>query len=451
MQGNNPVSYQEKQEQAKELIAQAKAAVASGEANESAENAAKFAAQVKDAQRIMAEVKAERTAEENQKLAALLEEADKAGETADPQRAVVKSAPKSVEPESPYGEGFRVKDRMTMRVKADSEAGQKMVADLRIKALNEGSGAAGNFLVPPAYMQDLFAETRRQGNALRRYGMLAEHPVESNQVLLPRGSGAATVGIVSENATKPSADQSYTQVTVNIFTGAGISKVSKQLVMDSSPTAADLVARELGTLLGNLEEQKIINGSGSGEPRGILNTTGVNAISATGSTGQSLIDAVLDGVVAIQTTYFAPPTGLLMHPRRWAFLAKSKDTANNYIFNNPGVFRAPASWPDGVTSQSTGGSQSMPSLLGLPIAISANIPINLGTETDEDAIILADWGQAHWFQRQDVTMDVSDVAGTAFESNQVWYRLEERFGFSAERYPAAFAVITGDNLSTTGS
>lgn len=88
----------------------------------------------------------------------------------------------------------------------------------------------------------------------------------------------------------------------------------------------------------------------------------------------------------------------------------------------------------------------MPTLLGLPIGVSTNVPTTLADETaatpteTADAIIVGAWNEAHWFQRQDVTLDVSDTAGTAFENNQTWFRLEERAGFSAERYPAAFAV-----------
>ncbi|PZR65802.1 MAG: phage major capsid protein [Candidatus Dormiibacter spiritus] len=277
---------------------------------------------------------------------------------------------------------------------------------------------------------------------------------ETNQVLIPKGSGAASVGIVSENTAKPSADQTYTQVTVNIFTAAGISKQSKQLAMDSSPTVLDLSTRELGTLLGNLEEQKALNGSGTGEPRGILNVTGIGSQTVTGGAGtqNAVLDALMDAVVFIETNYFAPPSGILMHPRRLAWLLKGKDSALNYIFNPAATFRQPNMAPlvnNNVTSMSTGISQPPASLFGIPIATTANMPTNLGAGTNEDRIVVGAFNEAHWFQRQDVTMDVSDSAGTSWEQNQVWIRAEERFGFSAERYPVAFSVLSGTCLLQT--
>lgn len=337
-------------------------------------------------------------------------------------------------------EGNPIKADSPLAAKSRLVLSQKARRDMDAKALAEGTTTTGGFLVPPQWMQELFAETRRQGNALRRYGWLNVHPVtDTNQVLLPKGSGSATVGWVAENAAKPSADQAFAQVAVNIFTAAGISKLSKQLVDDSSPTATDVATRELASLMGVLEEQAAINGTGTGQPRGILNTTGVNAVALATNTAVATLDALLDAIVAIQTSYFGAPNGALVSPRRLAFLQKAKDGGGQYLLAAPGT-RGP-----------NGGSgllatQAPIEILGIPIGVSTNIPTNLGVGTNQDAIIVGDWNEAHWFQRQDMTLDSSDVAGTAFEQNQVWFRLEERVGFTAERFPQAFAVISGAGL-----
>lgn len=446
-------TWQEKKAYAEKLVAEVKELHKGGidDGEKSQEAHRKMAA----AQTLMNQVKADRLTDENTKLQELIAEFEKGAGVA-PGTTVIPGN-KTVVPDTVPDDWTKMFGPQARLIVA-SRVGKSWFGDNAnklapanvhpdvIKALGEGSGGAGGFLVPPAYLQNLFAETRRQGNALRRYGWLNMIPVETNQVLLPRGAGAATFAIVAENTTKPSADQSYTQVTINIFTWAGISKVSRQLVADSSPTVATLVNRELGTLAGNLEEQKVINGTGTGEPRGIMNTTGVNNVTAGTNTAQAIIDNILDGIVAVQTTYFAPPNGILMHPRRLAFLMKGKDTTNQYLFNPAGTFRAPVGVPLGVTAQSEGTEASLPMLLGLPVGVSVNVPTNLGGGTNQDAIIIANWNEAYWFERQDLTLDVSDQAGTAFESNQVWYRLEERAGFSAERYPSAFAVLTGAGL-----
>jgi hypothetical protein len=45
-----------------------------------------------------------------------------------------------------------------------------------------------------------------------------------------------------------------------------------------------------------------------------------------------------------------------------------------------------------------------------------------------------------------VTLDASNQTSDAFEKNQTWFRLEERAGFTAERYPTAFCTIGGTGL-----
>jgi HK97 family phage major capsid protein len=453
-------NWQEKKDYVERLATTVKGLVHEGITD--ADLATKAHNMMSDVRKLGAEVKAERLAEENARLAEVIQQFEAEFKSVESGLGLPTGSQLVVPGRDDLDTEFKAwagyggqmirtlySEKMARRIGFP----QKMMAAMRQKALAEGVGAVGGsgggFLVPPAFLQNLFAEVRRQGNSLRAYGWMTEIPVETNVVFIPTGSGSATVGIVSENATKPSADQGMGQAQINIFLWAGISKVSRQLMDDSSPTVAELITRELGSLLGNLEEQKCINGSGTGEPRGILNTSGINNVNVAGAaTAQGVIDALIDGIAAVQQTYFAPPNGVLMHPRRLAMLQKGKDTQQNYILNPPGSFRQPTTLGSGVTSVTTGNTFSLWSFLGTPIGVSMNIPTNLavGGGANEDAVIIGDWSQAYWFQRQDITVDSSDEAGTSFEANQVWFRLEERAGFAVPRYPTAFCTLTGPGL-----
>lgn len=460
-------SWKAKQERAQALVDEIKVEKSKVER---AEDVEKLRQKFDDARNLADEARKERVAVESAQLEDLLAEHDRQQEQKenDARSRVIRPAVQ------PFSQGREIQyatmsERMRPGVRMlASQRFIESIPELQKAALSEGTGSAGGYLVVPAYLQDLFAETRRQGNALRSYGWLNIHPVESNQIYIPKGGGTASVTMVAESGTKPTADQTYSQIAVTVFTAAGISKQSKQLAMDSSPTVLDLSTRELGTLLGNLEEQKVIAGTGTGEPLGILGTAGLAIVPQTASdtaagavaaaaTAQTIIDRMLDAVVAVTTQYFAPPNGALMHPRRLGFLLKAKDTATNYLFNLAGTFRAPNFRPalDTVTSQSTGNDSPPYSLFGLPIGTSTNIPTNsnygLTGASDQDTIIVGAWQEAHWFQRQDVTVDTSDVAGTSWETNQVWIRAEERFGFTAARYPTAFAVVHGKGLAVTNT
>ena len=328
------------------------------------------------------------------------------------------------------------------------------VTQREIAALVEGTQANGGFLVVPQYLQEMFAAVRRQGNALRRLGWLNVHQTEeTNQVLFPKASGSLTVGLVAELAIKPTADNSYAQVIISLYTMAGIAAISRQLSRSADPAVAQILAKDLALLLGNLEEQLVYSGTGTGQPRGIINTTGTTAVPAATQTalngaltGQILIDALLDAQASIATTYYGPPTGAIMRPSRLAFLQKTKDTQGNYVLNLAGTFRAPGA----SEAEDIGGTDTF-ELIGMPIAQSTNIPSNLGAGTNQDCVIMADWSEAHWFQRWDQQLDSSDIASdgagvSSFATNRVLFRLEEIAGFSAERYAAAFCVLTGTGM-----
>jgi HK97 family phage major capsid protein len=464
-------TWREKQQRAAEIIERVKA---DWKVIQSAEDAQKCQRMVTDARKLMAEAGEEKRDIEKARLNEILEEFDRDKEQQAAKARDVASWHMERPTTRPFAQGSDAALQGSLFDRMKSDAVRMMVSDRMIReipdlqkaALGEASGSTGGYLVVPAYLQDLFAEVRRQGNALRSYGWLNIHPVETNQIYLPKGSGAASVAWVPENTQKPSTDQTYVQVSVAINTLAGISKQSKQLAMDSSPTVLDLSTRELGSLLGNAEETAILNGSGTGQPLGILQTTGLaqtpatsdtapGAVVATATQQTVVIDAILSAVVAVETNFFAPPTGCLMHPRRMAWLLKGKDSQGNYLFNRQGTFRQPNMDPQmrTVTSVSTGLNTPPYDLFGLPIGTSTNIPTNLNYgasgASDQDVIIVAAWDEAHVFQRQDVTMDTSDVAGSSWENNQVWIRGEERLGFSCARYPTAFACVYGKGLNGT--
>lgn len=369
------------------------------------------------------------------------------------------------EPEfaNPFKKGWRVVAEQ--RVARDWRAALPALDKLQKAALAEGAGSTGGYLVVPQYMQDLFAGVRRQGNVLRALGWLNEHQTaQTNTVLIPKASGSLTMGIVSELQAKPTADNAYAQITVGIYTFAGIANIAKQLADDADPAVIEIVAQDLALLLGNLEEQNVYSGTGTGAPRGILNTAGTSLVpTATQTalngavTGGVLLDAIIDAYAAVKTNYFASATGVVMRPLRLALIQKTKDSAGNYLINAPGTFRAPGIMTEGYTSGALDTVERTWDFLGIPIATSANMPNTLsGTPGSivigggaQDAIIIAAWREAHWFNRQDATVDASDVAGDAFETNKVKYRLEERAGFTAERYPAAFCIATGSGMTGT--
>lgn len=463
---SDTLTLAEKQAKAADLIAEVKEAAAKGGGDDGQDYEA-HRRKFEEAQTLMNEVKAEKNEGERKELLTLLEAFEKqaAAPAGDEDAGIVTSAKsrlaeieqaKSSRQESDGSfELMQAKQKVVMKDKDDTRFLFKAFNPEKFqKAMVEGTASAGGYLVVPEYLQALFASVRGQGNALRRYGWLNIHPTTSNTIFLPRGSGATSVGWTAELATKPSADLAFNQLQFNVYTLAGLAYASLQMMADGDPSVADLALQDLSLRLANAEEAAVINGSGTGQPLGIIGTSGVinktTAITASPS-GQLVIDTILDAIMGIQTTYYGPPNGILMHPKRLSFLQKTKDGANNYIFNQSGTYRTPGSFASdnlSVTSQTQGTTAGLPDLFGLPIGVSTNVPTNLtyGSGTGEDVIIVGAWNEAHWFQRQDVTVDSTTEGAGTFETNQIAYRMEERAAFTAGRFPSAFALVGGPGM-----
>jgi HK97 family phage major capsid protein len=313
------------------------------------------------------------------------------------------------------------------------------------KALAETTSTTGGYLVPPQFIQELVMLRRATAPLLNFIRMV---PTRSNLVYVPTQTTVMTVGWTAENATKPSTDEVFSQIAVNVFTLAGIAKVSNQLLEDSTPAVDAVVREDLMRGLNIEMDRVVLNGSGTGQATGILNQSGITGTAVSAGTAVAIIDDVLAAIGRLQQAYFGNPDLIVMAPRTWTKLIGAKDTAGRYLalgtvvgsqtLNEPGL---PS--PTGATADGMGmGGGPIWNMFGFPVCIDANMPINQSGSLS--SIIVGAFREAWMLTRDEIRTDVSNVAGTAFESNQTWFRSECRVGFTAARLTSAFQIITGE-------
>lgn len=321
------------------------------------------------------------------------------------------------------------------------------------KAMTEGTNSAGGYLVQTVINPDLIA-LRVADTAVRL--LTPSLAVNTNQMTFVQQTGGLTAGWTAELATKPSADMTFAEFNVGIYTIAGLSYVSNQLLQDAGnqgfgPAVGidTLITQELQRRVKIVEEIAVINGSGVGQPLGLLQTTGLNTAINPGSNAYSAIpNAIVDAITSVQQNFFGNPNAIVMHPRTWGGLMKLQETASptTYIIGPPGGYgRRPS---DPLPGNAIPGTEAG-TLNGYPVFLSANIPITLsggsGTGGTESAILVGDFSQALFLDRQGFTVDVSQHVG--FTTNQTVFRGESRVGYTAARYPKAFTLIKGANMA----
>lgn len=348
--------------------------------------------------------------------------------------------PTDVADDSPYsrkslgGKAASFFEDVRLANRGDQNARERMSKALEGKAMTEGSDANGGYLVTPEISSELIT-LREQAAVLR--GLFSKINVTSDSLQIASVTGGLVAGWVAELATKPSADLTFGQITAGVFTGAGLGVVSNQLLSDARPSIDGLITSDLAKRLATLEEVAFLNGTGTGQPLGLLNTPGVGTVSLTSTDEQDLLDAIVEAIVDVQTDYQGNPSHIVMHPRTWARLITARESTS------PSTYLIGA----GSTAFGRRGNDPLPAgeLFGLPVVLTKNVPTNLGAGTNESRVIVGNFSEALILDRQGVTVDESPHV--YFTSNQTVFRAEMRVGFTAARYPKAFSVIGGAGLA----
>lgn len=309
------------------------------------------------------------------------------------------------------------------------------------KAMGEGTDSAGGFLVPPELSDELIP-IRDSVSVLRQ--LFTSQPIESDTIRFVAQDSGLAVAWTAEFAEKIQSDLSFSEFEAHVYTAAGLATVSNQLLKDAKWSVDRLITADLAKRFVHLEEQAFIAGTGNGQPLGIMNTPGVISIPFTAASPKQieLLDKISDAVTEVQTQFLGFPDAIVMHPRTWGWLAKGRGTNEQYILG-AGAAGTPRKPNEPIPGYGQG---TLPrgELFGLPVYTTPNIPTNLGDATNESAVIVGDFSQGLVLDREGIVTDTSQHV--FFTSNQTVFRSEERLGFTAGRYPNAFAVIQGDGL-----
>jgi HK97 family phage major capsid protein len=342
--------------------------------------------------------------------------------------------------EDPYADGGSIFADVRAANKGNTQSLSRLAKaaglnETEVKAMTEGTDAQGGYLVPNQRLDQVLED--RSVVPANLLGIFPTLQVISDTIEIATVTSGMTAGWVAELATKPAADLSFGQITASVFTAAGLAVVSNQLLRDSRANGRSVdnyFLRDLRRKLDRLFELAIINGSGTGQPRGLLQTAGVQSSATDANLAvaswsvDNVLNALISALMDLENASFNA-THIIMHPRRWAALSKFRTTdAKEVILNG-------ANPQSGLPSRT---------LYGVPVITNSQIPVNLGAGTNEDRIIVIDASEQLVLQNQGITLDESPHV--YFTSNQTVFRMEQRVGFTAGRYPQSIAVISGAGL-----
>lgn len=328
----------------------------------------------------------------------------------------------------------RYQDRAALdRLDRSAAHARSILAERGVEYRESGTTETAGFL-PPIWMADEWAELARPGRPVADRMQSLPMPPDGLTAHIPKVSTGLTEAALTKtsgvNDNVPSADISSTTVDASLVTVAGQTDIDRQVLERSLPGLDMVLFDDLLRAYDAELDRQILNGlTASAEHLGILNVSGLNSISASGSSQSTFLTDVYAAISKVYSLRYYAPTAIYLHPRRATWLA-SYQASTFPTFQQGGLFHAFGTQDEGVAG----------TFAGLPVIIDANIPTNLGSGTDEDWAIVSyepDFRLAEDSIRQATYEDV--LSGKLAVRLQLY-----AYGFFfPHRYPQSISVIKG--------
>lgn len=232
---------------------------------------------------------------------------------------------------------------------------------------------------------------------------------------------STTFAFTKEAYLKPLAEVEIELLTSSARTLAVMMAATKQLLSDSRQAAQYLNLRLPEIARVSMEQQLLYGAGGTTELDGIMNTTGINALSwSAGVVGDTQLDVIRKAATLVGKSNYAA-TGVVLYHDEWQAIELLKGSDGHYIW----------------ASVTQGGQQI---LWRVPVAVSGQMATGYGL------IGSFRMGCTYW-DREQASIRTSDSHKDWFGSNKVAVLFEQRGTLTVER-PKAFTKITFDSAPT---
>jgi HK97 family phage major capsid protein len=368
--------------------------------------------------------------------------------------AIVREEPRTYSQASEREGVSFLRDMVLARMEGDPEAQQRLArhkqeervtradALATIERRDVGTGAFTGLTVPQ-YLTDLVAPVTR---ALRPFADICARkplPASGMTVNISRiTTGSANAVQASENAGVQETDMDDTLLTVDVRTIAGQQDVSRQAIERGTGIEGQVIADLVAAYQTELDRGILNDSGGSGTHVGVRQTSGNVAVTYTDAspTAAELYPKLADLIQQVQAATNMGVTHFVMHPRRWWWLA-AQLSSTFPLLTVPSAGTQQAGQVGDTSYAATNAS-----LLGVPVVLDRNVPVNLGAGTNEDIIFGVDASECHLWE--DANAPLLIRTEPAAGNLQVKFVVYGYSAFTAGRYPLATGDITGTGLIT---
>ena len=198
--------------------------------------------------------------------------------------------------------------------------------DVVARALGVGTSTAGGDLVSDDAAADMIVGALRAGRSSMMTVARVVTTMGGEQMSFPTATPGSVIGETSEAATAAKRDATIGQITMNAYVYRAQTEVSFELAADG-PAAEEALVHNLTSLIAASVDRRLLLGSGSSQPTGLLNSANNDSTMGTvatysassplgGATEQQIENCLLGGryenvsasAAAMPMTFVLPPT-----------------------------------------------------------------------------------------------------------------------------------------------
>lgn len=194
--------------------------------------------------------------------------------------------------------------------------------------LSEGVDANGGYLVPEEYDKRLI-DVLTEENIMRSLGTRITTSGEHKINIAATKPAAAWI---EEGGALTFGDATFDQIILDAHKLHVAIKVTEELLYDNAFGLENYIITQFGKALGNAEEDAFINGTGNGQPLGLLAATGGAEIGVTAKSATAITaDEVIDLIHSLKRPY-RKSARFLCNDQTLAAIRKLKDTTGQYLW-----------------------------------------------------------------------------------------------------------------------
>ena len=292
-------------------------------------------------------------------------------------------------------------------------------AEAERRAMGTTIGTAGGYLIPDPIASNVLDLARNASVIVR--GGATTIPMANQNLTVVRVLTDPTAAFRGEGVAITESDGTFGAINLHAHSLAALVRVNNEL-LDDAPMFAATLDQQLASALALKLDYAALYGTGAGQPLGLRGTDGVNELSM-GTNGLAMpdYDDVLDLIQNIEEANGAAITAV-MAPRTRTKLAKLVTG----ISGDLGKLTPPAEW----------------SALRRLVSNQVSITETQGSSTAASTMFLGDFSQMAVAIRQDITIEATRAADTAFSKNQTLVRAIMRADIAVFR-PTHFGRLIG--------